>query len=169
MIILFTETFLCNRKCVACTQAYISKYSSFSYPSPASFAEPPTSVAHLQTCSHDHSPPALHRPAPLGAAERDYYPSLTHRASARMTQREIWVFSSNLRTVLVFLGWPCSTTLALSQPAPAPSEPPLHPPLPYSSSHWCPAGFAVHQDDPNPAPKPQSHQQPFSHMNKLPH
>lgn len=85
----FYRNLLCIRKCVACTQAYISKYSSFNFSSPASFAEPPTSVVHLQTCSRDHSPPALHCPAPLGAAGSDYQPCLTHRASVRMTQREI--------------------------------------------------------------------------------
>lgn len=85
----FYTNLLCNRKCVACTQAFISKYSSFSIPSPASFAEPPSSAVHLQTWNCDRSPPALHCPAPLGAAGRDYRPCLTHRSSVRMTQREI--------------------------------------------------------------------------------
>lgn len=90
------------RKCVACTQAYISKYNSFSIPSPASFDHLPP--LHLQTCHRAHSPPALHCPAPLGAAGRDYQPCLTHRASVRMTQTEMGVFSSSLRMVLVCLG-----------------------------------------------------------------
>lgn len=85
----FYRNLFCIRKCVACTQAYISKCNSFSFPSAASFAEPPTSVAHLQTLNCDHSPPALHCPAPLGAAGRDCQPCLMHRASVRMTHREI--------------------------------------------------------------------------------
>lgn len=168
----FYRNLLCIRKCVACTQAYISKYNSSSFSSPASFAEPPTSVVHLQTCSRYHSPPALHCPAPLGAAGSDYQPSLTHRASVRMTQREIWVFSSNLRTLLICLGWPRTTALTIPLHSVIqlllPSEPPAHPHLPYSSSCWCPVGFAVHQDDLNTAPKPQSHQQPSHTLKSYP-
>lgn len=41
----FYRNLLHIRKCAACTQAYISKCSSFSIPSPASLAEPPTTSA----------------------------------------------------------------------------------------------------------------------------
>lgn len=70
----FYRNLLCITKRISCTQAYISKYNSSSFPSLASFAKPPMSVVHLQTCSCDCSPPALHCPAPLGAAGRDYQP-----------------------------------------------------------------------------------------------
>lgn len=86
---LFYRNLLCIRKCTACTQAYISKYNSFSFPSPASFAEPPICAVHLQTCKCDRSPPASHRPAPLGAAGSNYQPCLTHNTSVMMTQRVI--------------------------------------------------------------------------------
>lgn len=104
----FYRNLLCVRKCIACTQAYISKYNSFSFPSPASFAEPPICAVHLQTCKRDRFPPASHHPAPLRAAGSNYQPCLTHNASVMMAQR-FDSFSQNLGTLLTCLSWPLTT------------------------------------------------------------
>lgn len=85
----FYRNLLRIRKCIACAQASISKHNSFSFPSPAPFAELPICAVHLQTCKRDRSPPASHRPAPLTAAGSNYQPRLTHNAPVTMTQREI--------------------------------------------------------------------------------
>jgi len=49
----FYRNRLCVRRCIACTQASISKCNSFSFPSPASFAEPPICVVHRITESQN--------------------------------------------------------------------------------------------------------------------
>lgn len=85
----FYRNLLRVRKGIACIWACISKYNSFSFPSPVSFVESPICAVHLQTCKRDRFPPASHQPAPLNAARSNYQPCLMHKASVMMTRREI--------------------------------------------------------------------------------
>lgn len=131
----FYRNLLCVRKSIACTQACISKYNSFSFPSPASFAEPSICAVLLQPCKCDRFPPALHCPAPLGAAGSNYQPCLIHNASVNDdSERDLTPFLKPWDAVDLFelvihnsphhhvLRCTAAPPLAFSHSAPAPSR-----------------------------------------------
>lgn len=89
MIALLTEIFYASEHVLPALRLVFPNAIPSAFPLWPPLPSFPICVVHLQTCKHDHFPPALHHTAPLSAAGSNYQPCLTHKASVMMTETEI--------------------------------------------------------------------------------